>query len=58
PLISQLAYYRGLPSSPPDRLPHAVDAADQVICLPLYASLDPEMVERIANIVRNAAASG
>ncbi|MCU7814355.1 MAG: DegT/DnrJ/EryC1/StrS family aminotransferase [Candidatus Thiodiazotropha sp. (ex Rostrolucina anterorostrata)] len=58
PLISQLAYYRGLPSSPPDRLPHAVAAADQVICLPLYASLDPEMVERIANIVRNTAASG
>ncbi|MCU7847159.1 MAG: DegT/DnrJ/EryC1/StrS family aminotransferase [Candidatus Thiodiazotropha sp. (ex Lucinoma kastoroae)] len=58
PLISQLPAYRGLPSSPPDRLPHAVAAADQVICLPLYANLEPEMVERIADIVRNAAASG
>ncbi|MCG7936567.1 MAG: DegT/DnrJ/EryC1/StrS family aminotransferase [Candidatus Thiodiazotropha taylori] len=55
PLISQLPAYRGLASASPDRLQNAVTAAEQVICLPLYGELATETVERIANIVREAA---
>ncbi|RLW58490.1 MAG: hypothetical protein B6D70_13495, partial [gamma proteobacterium symbiont of Stewartia floridana] len=55
PLISQLPAYRGLASASPDRLQNAVTAADQVICLPLYGELEAATVERIANIVREAA---
>ncbi|MET0009443.1 MAG: DegT/DnrJ/EryC1/StrS family aminotransferase [Candidatus Thiodiazotropha sp. 6PLUC9] len=57
PLTSQLPSYRGLPSSSPERLPNATAAAEKVICLPLYASLDPEMVGHIANIIKSTADS-
>ena len=58
PLTSQLPTYRGVPSASPERLPNAITAADKVICLPLYASLDKETVKHIANIIRSTAASG
>ena len=58
PLISQLPSYRGLPSALPERLTNAITAADEVICLPLYATLEPAAVERITEIISNAAVSG
>ncbi|MES9991888.1 MAG: DegT/DnrJ/EryC1/StrS family aminotransferase [Candidatus Thiodiazotropha sp.] len=57
PLISQLPAYRGLPSASPDRLPHAVAAANQVICLPLYDSLEPETIMHVVDIIKKNAAS-
>jgi dTDP-4-amino-4,6-dideoxygalactose transaminase len=57
PLISQLSAYRGLPSSSAERLPNATAIAQQVICLPLYANLEPATVERIVDIIRSSAAT-
>lgn len=56
PLISDFPMYRGLPSADPTRLPVARAAAEQVLCLPIYPALSDEDVERIAGIVRAAAA--
>jgi len=58
PLTSQLPTYRGVPSAASEHLPNAIAAAEKVICLPLYASLDKETVKHIANIIRSTAASG
>lgn len=40
PLISNFPMYRGLPSAAPANLPVATRAAEQVLCLPIYPSLD------------------
>jgi dTDP-4-amino-4,6-dideoxygalactose transaminase len=57
PLISDFPMYRGLPSANPAGLPAARAASDQVMCLPIYPSLDDEAVRRIARIVRSGAPS-
>jgi dTDP-4-amino-4,6-dideoxygalactose transaminase len=51
PLCSDYSCYRHLPSADPARLPVARKAAQQVLCLPLYGSLDPVIVEGICEIV-------
>ena len=51
PLCSDYPCYRHLPSADPVRLPLARKAAQQVLCLPLYGSLDPAVVEGICEIV-------
>lgn len=56
PLISDFPMYRGLASADPARLPVARAAAEQVLCLPIYPALADEDVDRIAGIVRAAAA--
>lgn len=56
PLISDFPMYRGLPSADPKGLPVAREAADQVLCLPIYPSLAEDDVDRIAGIVRVSAA--
>ena len=48
PLISDFPTYRGLPSASRSNLPVAAAAADQVICLPMYAELNEADVKRIA----------
>ena len=52
PLISDFPAYRGLPSSAPERLPVARKMASEVICLPIYADLPIENVERIVRSLR------
>ena len=52
PLCSDYECYRTLPSSAPGRLPVATEAADQVLCLPLYGALPLTAVDSIANMVR------
>lgn len=52
PLISTFSTYRGLPSSSPENLPHAHRMADSVICLPMYAGLQQEDIDRITNLIR------
>jgi dTDP-4-amino-4,6-dideoxygalactose transaminase len=42
PLISDFQMYRGLPSAQTSHLPVAADAAERVICLPIYPEL-PEV---------------
>lgn len=51
PLISTFSTYRGLPSSAADRLPNAHRMADSVICLPMYAGLEEEDVNRVIELI-------
>ncbi len=47
PLISTFSTYRGLESSRSENLPNAHKMAESVICLPMYAGLTDEDVERV-----------
>ena len=51
PLISDFPTYRGLPSATEENLLTAKRCSDQVICLPLYAELDPSYVEKVCKII-------
>ncbi|MBR1639309.1 MAG: DegT/DnrJ/EryC1/StrS family aminotransferase [Treponema sp.] len=51
PLISNFPVYRGLESANPVNLPVATKLAEQVLCLPMYADLKDEDVERILQVV-------
>jgi dTDP-4-amino-4,6-dideoxygalactose transaminase len=51
PLCSDYPCYSGLPSADRSRLPVATRAAREVLCLPLYGSLEPSAVERICEII-------
>lgn len=51
PLISEFSTYRGLESARPENLPVSHKIADSVICLPMYAGLDSNDVDRILNTV-------
>lgn len=55
PLTSRFAAYRDLPSADPATLPVAEETAARVLCLPLYAGLEPRDAERIAALVRSPA---
>lgn len=51
PLISEFSTYRGLESAKPENLPVAHKMAEEVICLPMYAGLTDEDVERVIESV-------
>jgi dTDP-4-amino-4,6-dideoxygalactose transaminase len=51
PLISTFPAYRGLESSRDEDLSVATKVAESVICLPMYAGLEKNDVERIINII-------
>lgn len=52
PLISEFPMYRGLPSAAKTNLPVAHKVATQVLCLPIYPTLDDESITRIVSIIR------
>ncbi|MDR1737612.1 MAG: DegT/DnrJ/EryC1/StrS family aminotransferase [Candidatus Symbiothrix sp.] len=52
PLISTFSSYKGLDSAKPENLPVATRIADEVICLPMYAGLTEEDVERVLNLIK------
>ena len=52
PLCSQFPAYRGLPSAHPCQLPVAEKAAQEVLCLPIFADLDEAALARIVAVVR------
>ena len=52
PLCSQFPTYRALPSAQPGNLPVAERAAQEVLCLPIFAGLDEAALSRIVSIVR------
>jgi dTDP-4-amino-4,6-dideoxygalactose transaminase len=54
PLISEFPMYRGLSSAQRGNLPVATQVAQQVLCLPIYPSLDDADLNRIINAVRLA----
>jgi dTDP-4-amino-4,6-dideoxygalactose transaminase len=51
PLISEFPMYRSLPSAARANLPVAVEAANQVICLPIYPALEDGDVDRVLSIL-------
>jgi len=51
PLISQFNAYKELPTANKENLPVATKITEQVLCLPLYAELENENIERICNII-------
>lgn len=52
PLISDFTTYKGLESARPENLPVAHKLAGSVICLPMYADLTDEDVDRVIEVVR------
>ena len=52
PLISHFPTYRNLESSKPEKLPWAEKASEEVICLPIYADLMTDDIERIINQIK------
>lgn len=52
PLISEFSTYRGLESASLENLPVAHKLASSVICLPMYAFMEEEDVERVVECVR------
>lgn len=55
PLISEFEMYQQAPGAMPQQLPVATAVAQQILCLPLYASLAASDVQRVAYAVRAAA---
>lgn len=53
PLISSFPMYNTLPSAAPENLPVASCAAQQVLCLPIYDSLEINDAMRIIEIVKS-----
>ena len=53
PLISNFPMYSGLGSANPTNLQVATKLAEQVLCLPIYADLTDDDVERIIQEVCN-----
>jgi dTDP-4-amino-4,6-dideoxygalactose transaminase len=51
PLISTFPTYRGLESAKHENLPEATKVANSVICLPMYAGLENNDIEKIVNII-------
>ncbi len=52
PLISDFPMYRGLPSSSPSNLNVATNAAQRVMCLPIYPDLNREAQNRVIDILQ------
>jgi dTDP-4-amino-4,6-dideoxygalactose transaminase len=51
PLISHFPTYRGLPSAHPGNLHVASDAAEKVLCLPIYSEMEPEIIGQICDLI-------
>lgn len=53
PLISTFSAYKGLDSASPENLPVAHKLADQVICLPMYAGLKEDDIDRVIDFINS-----
>src|SRR5699024_592229 len=51
PLISEFEMYSELPTAATGNLPIASKAAQQVLCLPIYAALDKEQQDKIIQLL-------
>ncbi|MFM7854663.1 MAG: DegT/DnrJ/EryC1/StrS family aminotransferase [Flammeovirgaceae bacterium] len=51
PLISEFPMYRNITSAARLNLPVAFEAAEQVICLPIYPELDFAQIDKITTII-------
>lgn len=55
PLISEFPMYRGLPSAAPSNLPVATEAAQRVLCLPIYPNLNHDQIKRVVELITKGA---
>jgi dTDP-4-amino-4,6-dideoxygalactose transaminase len=53
PLISDFPMYRGLPSANRENLHVAANAAQQVLCLPIYPDLETAVVDEIIQFIKD-----
>lgn len=51
PLISEFPMYRGLPSAAPSNLTVATEAAQKVVCLPIYPDLKDVDQRRVIELI-------
>ena len=51
PLISDFPMYRGLPSAKHGNLPVAADAAEKILCLPIYPALTNDDITRVISVI-------
>lgn len=51
PLISDFPMYRGLPSAHRENLPVATQAAQQILCLPIYPDLDMQVIDEVTSLI-------
>lgn len=51
PLISEFSMYRALPSAAPSNLPVATEAAQKILCLPIYPALDQQSQSRVIELM-------
>lgn len=51
PLITEFPMYKGLPSAHHDNLPTARNAADQVLCLPIFPAMTTTQLECIVDAI-------
>jgi len=58
PLCSRYPMYAALPSSAPEKLPVAERVASQILCLPIYGTLEETTVRTICGILRERASVG
>lgn len=52
PLLSSLPMYRDLPSAAPANLPVATQAAEQILCLPIYEGLGEDDQDRVIQAIK------
>ncbi len=52
PLISHFPTYKGLTSSKPENLPNAERISQEVICLPIYPSMDIRIAKGICDLIK------
>lgn len=52
PLITDFPVYRSCQSAQPGQLPVAADAAQRVLCLPIFPDLEPGVVHRIVELIK------
>lgn len=53
PLVSDFPMYRSLPSAARSNLPVATDAANTILCLPIYPGLERDQQQRIIDLIVN-----
>jgi dTDP-4-amino-4,6-dideoxygalactose transaminase len=53
PLITEFPMYRSMPSAAQSNLPCARQAAEQVLCLPIYPDLENESIAKITTLIKD-----
>ncbi|HEY0111896.1 MAG TPA: DegT/DnrJ/EryC1/StrS family aminotransferase [Allosphingosinicella sp.] len=54
PLLSSLPLYDNLPSATPANLPVATEAAEQILCLPIFPELSDSDLDRVLTVIGRA----